>query len=176
MNNLFKYNDYKLLYLIKEGVPEALDILYRKYDILIAKVARGIYPYGDKVLDLIQEGRMVLISCLNWYNPDGAASFYTYFYVSLRRRLYKLTNEEYYTMPILEESSRYSLLGKSELVNMHKAERYCQNELEILLFNECIIGNLSIRAFSRKYNYKYSRIYTLYNKIISRVKRSFPID
>ena len=59
---------------------------------------------------------------------------------------------------------------------MHKAERYCQNELEIQLFNECIVGNLSIRAFARKYNYKYSRMYTLYNKIISRVKRSFPID
>ncbi len=176
MNNFTKYNDYKLLYLIKEGVPEALDILYNKYDCLINKVARGIYPYGDKVLDLIQEGRMIFMNCLEWYNPDGTASFYTYFYVSLRRRLYKLTNEEYYNMPILQENSSLNLIGRQELVNVHKAYRYCDSELEIDIFNECIIGNLSIRAFCIKYNYKYSRIYTLYNKIISNVKRSFAID
>ena len=59
------YNDYELLYLIREGSEFALNYLFKKYDVLIYKIATSFYPKGDKFEDLLQEGRMVLYNSIN---------------------------------------------------------------------------------------------------------------
>ena len=172
----YNYNDYKLLYLINEGSEEAYEILLDKYDKLIYKIASKIYPYGDKMMDLVQEGRMILFKCIEKYKDDGGASFYSYFRISLERRFYNLVkNDSYYQQTSIEDSANvYSndLTG----VNIHKGYRYFNNELEIRMFDECLINGMSIKDFASKYNLKYSKAYSIHKEIISSLKRTFSID
>lgn len=119
---------------------------------------------------------MILFKCIEKYKDDGGASFYSYFRISLERRFYNLVkNDSYYQQTSIEDSANvYSndLTG----VNIHKGYRYFNNELEIRMFDECLINGMSIKDFASKYNLKYSKAYSIHKEIISSLKRTFSID
>ena len=154
----------------------ALDIMFKKYETLIYKLAAQIYPYGDKMQDLVQEGRIILNSCIEHYDPELRASFYTYFTVSLKRRLFKLRGDDYYTLRALSEEESLMYLSPPNSLRPCIPESFFDTRLEMDIYNECILGNSTIALFADRAGMKYSRVYKVYVKIISRLKRSFSID
>ncbi|MCR5112691.1 MAG: hypothetical protein K6A63_02005, partial [Acholeplasmatales bacterium] len=89
------HNDYELLYLYKEGNERALDILFYKYEHLIETVVNDYMPYGDSRPDMVQEGRIILFNCIKSFNEYIGVTFYSYFVIALRRKLYKLAKDNY---------------------------------------------------------------------------------
>ena len=73
------YNDYELLYLIKDGNEKAFNYFFQKYDCLIIKIAIDLYPQGDKQDDLVQEGRMILYDCIKNYDSSYGTPFFSFF-------------------------------------------------------------------------------------------------
>ena len=72
MKSLFLYNDYELIYYIRDGSEMALAIIIKKYDLVIYGLIQKI-PYlklSGKIDDLMQEGRMVLIKCLYSFRSE----------------------------------------------------------------------------------------------------------
>ena len=63
------YNDYELIEYINEGNEEANNILIKKYEPLIIKIATKMLPYcknnGLEKNDLIQEGMVGLSHALD---------------------------------------------------------------------------------------------------------------
>ena len=175
MNKYLKYNDYRLLYLIDEGVERALEILFLKYDMLISKVISKYYHYGDKRNDMLQEGRMILFNCIKKYRSDGGASFYSYFYIALHRRYMRIANDEYYKLPIVRDYNNIF-----EPVNLPgykiSGSNFFDDELLAEIFDECVIGSLSLRKFSIQKGLSYSYIYNKYKLIIYRLKTILSID
>lgn len=171
------YNDYELLYLIKEGSERALEILFEKYEVYISKIARGFIPYGDKCEDLIQEGRIVLFSCIKRYRDDFDVSFFSFVSISIKRCFYKLIKTDYYTMPVLsEDAANINLNVMHNEHNIYTGRRFFNDEILIKLFDECIIGNTSLSYFGKKYGLSYNQVYYKYNLAISELKKFFPID
>ena len=55
MMDLKLYNDYEILYLIKEGNEVALSFIFKKYEPYIWKIASAYHRYNDKREDLVPE-------------------------------------------------------------------------------------------------------------------------
>lgn len=168
-----KYNDNELIYLIEEGSNKALEVMFDKYEHLITSIVKESYPYGDKANDLIQEGRMVLFDCIRFFNCSYNISFYTYFYISLKRKLSREFNNDYYKgyIPFHENiySKQESYINKDLLIIYGRL--YKDDNLAIILLNEYFLGNNSLRNIAKKYGIDYMILFRKKNSIIRSMKK-----
>ena len=86
-----EYNDFELVYLIRENNEEAREILYNKYKpIIVKKSTDQIYKlgsYGMEINDLIQEGYIGLDNAINCFNEKENTSFYTLAFLCIDRQI-----------------------------------------------------------------------------------------
>ena len=73
------WNDYELIYLIKEGNELALNLMYHKYSNFIRIKARELGFRGFDLDDCIQEGLLLLTKAIKTFNNDYNKSFWSYF-------------------------------------------------------------------------------------------------
>lgn len=85
------FNDYELLYYIAEGNEDANNIIIKKYEPLINKIAIKMLPYcknnGLDKNDLIQEGMIGLNHAIDRYHEQGETLFYTYAKTCIERKM-----------------------------------------------------------------------------------------
>ena len=157
------YNDYELIYYIKDGNEAALDFMIKKYEPLIKKLTTSFIRFSDKRDDLIQEGFLILMKCIDKYNSNMNCTFYSYFIVSIRHHFYHLMNDEYYKMPILSSDVIYNSMTPIE--KSFKGKDFFKDELKISIFDNCIIGNISIYKYSKEYNIPYKKALSILEEI-----------
>lgn len=74
------YNDYELLYMVKENDDFAINIMIDKYKPIIKNLAYTFYINYNKCVeieDLVQEGMIAVFKTIGTYN-DSKFLFYTY--------------------------------------------------------------------------------------------------
>ena len=118
-------NDYELLNLSADN-EDACDILYKKYEPLIYKIARKMYQAnkikGIELNDFIQEGNIGFTHALRSYNDRKNILFFTYakvciekaiisFVVKNNRQKHKILNESI-SMEALDEDDKLNSLDK----------------------------------------------------------------
>lgn len=85
------YNDYELLNYIAEGNEDANNIIIKKYEPLINKVALKMLPYckgnGLELSDLVQEGMIGLNHAIDRYQEMENTLFYTYANKCIERKI-----------------------------------------------------------------------------------------
>lgn len=85
------FNDYELLDYIAEGNEEANNIIIKKYEPLINKIALKMLPYcknnGLEKSDLIQEGMIGLNHAIERYKEKEDVLFYTYAKKCIERKI-----------------------------------------------------------------------------------------
>ena len=85
------FNDYELLSYIREGNEEANNILIKKYEPLINKIATKMLSYcknnGLDKSDLIQEGMIGLNHAIDRYQEQENILFYTYAKTCIERKI-----------------------------------------------------------------------------------------
>lgn len=85
------FNDYELLSYIAEGNEDANNIIIKKYEPLINKIAIKMLPYcknnGLEKSDLIQEGMIGLNHAIDRYQEQEDVLFYTYAKKCIERKI-----------------------------------------------------------------------------------------
>lgn len=85
------FNDYELLSYIAEGNEDANNIIIKKYEPLINKIAVKMLPYcksnGLDKNDLIQEGMIGLNHAIDRYQEQENTLFYTYAKTCIERKI-----------------------------------------------------------------------------------------
>ena len=85
------FNDYELLSYIAEGNEEANNIIIKKYEPLINKIAIKMLPYcknnGLDKSDLVQEGMIGLNHAIDRYKEKENILFYTYAKTCIERKI-----------------------------------------------------------------------------------------
>ncbi|MDE6047659.1 MAG: sigma-70 family RNA polymerase sigma factor [Anaeroplasmataceae bacterium] len=170
-------NDNELIYLIKEGNSLAYQILYKKYEHLIYKIyKKNIEVRGVMLSDFMQEGLMCLEQAIHTYQEKYKCSFYSYFYLILRRNNSKLFRtdglklKERYT-DYKKESFFNSNHSKSPIVELVIRELKFDGELEKDLFYECILNSVKITEIAKKYGMNYTTVYTKHKKIKQKIEK-----
>lgn len=121
------YNDYELLYLIRQKNDMAFALLMKKYEeiaIMLMKKYSRTYKIGISEDDYLQMARIKLLQSINEYREDQEASFYHYFcnvFHNLLIDLYRHSLREKHIVSldscIQEEEGSYCLLDIMEKPN-----------------------------------------------------------
>ena len=182
MRRYANYNDYELIYLYRNGSEAALNVLISKYYILVEKIVKELYYcYNlfskEQISDLIQEGIMVVYRCLNTFKESSNVAFYNYALVAIRRRIFNLINKDtYYYKYIKLDDTMISLLDSSisnaynKKSHIYSGEKLFKSEIEILIYEECILGDTKYSEFATYYKYDYSLVIKIKNRLIKKLK------
>ncbi len=168
------YNDYELIYLIKEGNESALNFFFAKYEKYIQKIVRTFYHQNDeyKMDDCMQEGRIALYECIYKYNEDSQTSFFSFFTVVLKRKFIKLLQYDTKTHYILCEDAVIDYLPRRKEMKLD-GKLFFNEKLKIDIFNSCIIGDKSLNDFAKENKMSYHKLYYIYKKMIEELKETF---
>lgn len=94
--NYKDYNDYELIYMVRENGDTYKNILYEKYRPIINKIASEFYnkykEYGYDLDDFIQEAMITFDKAILSYDDDSSL-FYSYVTLCMRRRLSSFTRD-----------------------------------------------------------------------------------
>jgi len=86
-----KYNDYELVYMVRENDDDSYAILFEKYLPIIRRIAGDYYKsyssYGSDLDDFIQEGYLGFQKALLSYDENKDVLFYTYVVLCIHRKL-----------------------------------------------------------------------------------------
>lgn len=164
------YNDYELLYLIKEGINPALKLMFYKYDHLIYLKSIECYPYGDKHKDLVQEGRLILYKCIKNYSFDYEVSFFSYFLISLKRMLERKMGKDYYQDILFLNENAVGEEPRNDYIFVFK-RKYKNDYLAMMIYDECVIGESSLIEVAINYNVNYNKLIRKRNEIRRYLKK-----
>ena len=89
--NYKNYNDYELIYMVRENDQNSYDILLDKYDSLIKKIAYEYYvkfsSYGHELDDFVQVALMAFYKALRTFDERKNVLFYTYVLYCIDKKL-----------------------------------------------------------------------------------------
>ena len=116
-----KYNDYELIYMIRENDEQSNSILFEKYQPLIQKIARQFYQnfsnLGYQLDDFIQEARIGFYRAICNYREDSDILFYTFVVLCVKRGLISFCREisnskKNISLDLFDDISNYDLEDK----------------------------------------------------------------
>ena len=86
-----KYNDYELIYMVRENDDNSKSIMMNKYTPIIKKIASDYYQkysnFGYEYADFLQEAQYSFYQALSTYNEEKNSLFYTYVVMFIKRKL-----------------------------------------------------------------------------------------
>ena len=165
------YNDYELIYLIKEGSQSALDMIFKKYEFLI--YTKALYLINDlsKLSDLIQECRMVLYDCIMKYSFDFDVTFYSYFLICLRRKIKRELECEYYeNYFILRENQTPDTLSSGITLDAYKRQ-FKNDKIAMIILEENILRDVNLHRIAIEYNLDYKHLIKKKREILEDFKK-----
>ncbi|MBQ9448762.1 MAG: sigma-70 family RNA polymerase sigma factor [Acholeplasmatales bacterium] len=171
MKSIFLYNDYELIYYIRDGSEIVLKIFIQKYDLVIYSFIQKIpyLLYSGKVDDLMQEGRMVLFKCLQTYRSEQG-SFYNYFTVSLRNKFNKLIRSKYYSNSNVYLMEDMSFIPDNDNTVENKYRFLFDEHIEKILYDEYFINGFSLNSIAKTYDIKYSELIQVKSRMVKKLK------
>ena len=89
------YNDYELIYMVREKDDFSKDVLFEKYNPIINKIVLEFFNnysnYGYDYDDFYQEAILAFDRAIVTYNEDKDTLFYTFLVICIKRALLSFT-------------------------------------------------------------------------------------
>lgn len=122
--NVFEYNDYELIDLIREGNDDALEIMFKKYEPLIQKRIQRFKIKPMMKDDFYQEGRMALDKAINTFDMSYSKTFNKFFDMVLQRRFISLLrkNKNYFENTVYIDNIDPNLLKEEKKLDYNSIE------------------------------------------------------
>lgn len=174
----YQYNDYELIYMIKESSEEALKIIIDKYDPIIKSMAfsyvkkYSIFNFDEE--DLIQEGRIALCNAINKYDENKNVLFYSFLLLCVKGAMNNIVRKAFRKQDLLIED-----YIECENYDMNIADKDCYNPSNIcedfemekyIIYFKNTLNDLESAIFElRLNNFKYSEIASLLDIKIKKV-------
>lgn len=101
------YNDYEIIYCIRENNEEAKELMYKKYKPFIESVAKKLVHYskGLETSDFIQEGMLALSNAIISFDEEKDITFYTYARACIEKKMISLV--------VKNNSTKHKILNNS---------------------------------------------------------------
>ncbi|MGI6360511.1 MAG: sigma-70 family RNA polymerase sigma factor [Acholeplasmatales bacterium] len=163
------YNDYELLYMVKEGDTVALDILLKKYELFIYKKVYSFF-YHDESGDYFQEGVLCLYKAIETFDESYNKTFMRYFEVIINRHfinIYK-KNKRYYEM--LESYRNELLIEETENKIIEEDIKIIfKSSLEQKVYEMFYLNNKKVKEIAEELNLEVKQIYNAIYRIKSKL-------
>jgi RNA polymerase sporulation-specific sigma factor len=101
-----EHNDYEILHAIREGDPDALELMFAKYRPLISKII-GVFHLGYDYDDMMQESLLVLYRSVLTFEPAKHKTFTRYLEGNIRRRFITIVTQRVRRREIFQLNEHY---------------------------------------------------------------------
>lgn len=170
------WNDYELLYLIKEGIEVAKQVLYHKYTHLIYKsYLKCNLNYSFLYSDYLQESLMSLEQAIYRYDDRFSFSFYAYYSLILSHLTIKVKKGK--SMRLTERFCQYlenepSYAAKQNgILYLLRKEVSKEPELIQNMYEYCFLRGGSLTQFCREHTLNYMQMYKNYKKLAIQLEK-----
>ncbi len=171
------YNDYELLYLVKEKNDHiALDILIKKYKNYIYKKIYSYFPREKDVDDYYQEGLLCLHRAIHTFDDTYNKTFMRYFEVLINRHLiniyHKNKREQEKLLMIINEAyvdEQFYEEDKESSVDLNI--RFGSN-LETLIYQYYFLEGMKVDYISKKLNLTKKQVYNGIYRVKRKIKET----
>jgi len=173
------HNDFEVLYQIREGNEEALQLMFRKYKSLISK---KIYKFNlaYEYEDIYQEGLMILYKSILAYNEEFSKTFPRYFEMNFERKLMTIVTKKRRRSEIFSSNELYiyehnhNTTANSVYFELYKKEiEKVLTKEEYLVYTLRELKNYSINYISSNTSLKTKQIYNILHRSRSKIKIHF---
>lgn len=164
-------NDYELIYLIKEGNETAYLLLFKKYELYLWKIAKDFIGYNEKMEDLVQEGRILMNTCIYAYKSDLGISFFSFVTLCLRREYAKQMAKNYFDEYLTFNESIHGGGYDHSLDIVYKSDAFLDNEEDKEMYQFVILDGLSLKLYARKKHLSYHKVYYQYALLVEKMKK-----
>ena len=174
-----KHNDSEIIYQIREGNHEALNLMFDKYKNLISK---KIYKFNlqYEFEDIKQEAMMILHKSILVYNEVHQKSFTRFFEMNLERKLISIVTKKCRRSRIFERNELY-IYENNHNVNQNSVyyELYKKEIAKILTKQEFLVYtlrelyNFSISFISKEYIISEKKIYNSLHRAKTKIRTHF---
>lgn len=167
---LLKYNDYELLYLVSMGNEDAQNILFGKYLFMVKKMISRFNVPSTAKDDYEQEGMLMINKAIKTYKHDSKMTFTRYVEMLIYHRFIDLErhknkrNEEMVSLDsidyIIDSSSNTFLLQESSPFDMSKL-----SEREHKVYELKFIKGLPSQRIAEELAISISQVYATTDRI-----------
>ncbi len=165
----YYYNDYELLYLIKDNNERALDIMMEKYKPLIWRVILNlrIDPFFHD--DYFQEGLICLYRSIYLFNDRYNKTFTRFFELVWQRRAFTLKNSDKLMYEYVDSYDSFAVncFVLEEMVQEYKISLGYDklNDIDKEIYSMYFGDNFSIDYIDKKLHIGKKKIYNSIEKI-----------
>ena len=155
------YNDYELIYMVRENDDNCRDILFCKYQPIIHNIANDYYirfsKYGYDYDDFIQEANIAFQKALLYYDENKDTIFYSFVILCVKRSLLTFcrrisnSNKNVSTEDVYEVNDELLKDTKSDLngfIESTEVERIYHNVILDLPIDLSSIFELKMNGFT----------------------------
>jgi len=177
--DFLKHNDFEILYAIREGNTEALELMFEKYRHFISKKIYKFnlqYDYDD----MYQEGLMILYKSIRFFSEDYHKSFTRYFEMNLERKLMSIVTKRRRRGEIFNSNELYiyehnhNTLQNSVYYELYEKEiEKILTKQEFLVYTLRELKNYSARYISEKTGISVKIIYNALHRSKAKIKAHF---
>lgn len=173
------HNDFEVLYQIREGNEEALNLMFEKYSSLISKKIfkfNLVYEYDD----IYQEGLMMLHKSILTYSEKFDKTFTRYFEMNLERRLMTIVTKKRRRSEIFNSNElfifehNHNTSEKSVYFELYwkEIEKVLTKE-EHLVYTLRELKNYSINYISNYTSLQTKQVYNILHRAKLKIKAHF---
>lgn len=176
---MLEHNDFEIIYEIREGNHEALELMFSKYKKLISKKIHQfnlVYEYDD----MMQEGYMMLYKAINTYNDEKGKTFTRYFEMNLTNKFISIVSKRVRRKEIFNTNELYiyetnhSVNGSSVYYELYKEEiAKILTKEEFIVYTLRELKNYSISFIVNKLDSKDKIVYNRLHRAKSKIKAHF---
>ncbi len=174
-----KYNDYEILYQIREGNLDATNLMFDKYSNLISKYIYRfnlMYDYDD----MYQEGLMVLHISIQKFEEKHQKSFTNYFILNLERKFISIVTKRRRRSEIFNSNELYiyetnhNVFQNSVYYELLKKEiAKILTKKEFLVYTLRELNNYSVSYIKDTYRLDEKNIYNSLHRAKAKIKAHF---
>ncbi|MFA5720443.1 MAG: sigma-70 family RNA polymerase sigma factor [Acholeplasmataceae bacterium] len=158
------YNDYELLYLVKEKDTVALNILLKKYERFIYKKVYTFFFHDDG--DYFQEGLLCLYKAIETFDDRFNKTFMRYFEVILNRHFINIYNKNKRYNEMIESCKNELMVEEEPSSEIEYINRPTfKSEIEQKVYELYYINNKKVKEISALLNLNAKQIYNAIYRI-----------
>lgn len=180
--NFREHNDYEILHAIREGDPDALELMFAKYRPLISKII-GLFHLGYDYDDMMQESLLVLYRSIQSYRPEERKTFTRYLEGNLRRRFITIVTQRVRRRDIFRSNEHY-IFEQAHETNSRSPyfDLYLDEIAKILTKREFLVytlrelNNYSIEYIEARHGMSSKSVYNSLHRAKAKIRSHFDND
>ena len=174
-----KHNDFEIIYSIREGNTEAMNLMFEKYSKLISKKIFKFnlqYEYDD----IYQEGLMMLYKSVRFFSEDYHKSFTRYFEMNWERKLISIVtkkrrrNEIFNSNELFIYEHNHNVRQETAYYELYLKEiEKILTKQEFLVYTLRELYNFSVQYVSNKIGIEQKKVYNALHRSKAKIKLHF---